>query len=74
MGGGRLTKDSAINYDVGVDRLMKPGEAVKKGSVLARIHAADRVQAEAAAVRLREAFEISANPAVALPLVVEIIQ
>ncbi len=26
LGGGRLTKDSQINYDVGVDQIAKPGE------------------------------------------------
>jgi len=69
LGGGRLTKESAINYEAGVDWLAKPGEAVKKGSVLVRIHAANRVQAEAARARLRAAFEISAKPPAACPLV-----
>jgi pyrimidine-nucleoside phosphorylase len=59
LGGGRLTKESAINYDVGIARLAKPGEAVQKNSVLARIHAADRAQAEAGAARVKSAFEIS---------------
>ena len=27
LGGGRLTKESGINYDVGIDRIAKPGEA-----------------------------------------------
>jgi len=31
--GGRLTKESVINHDVGVDRLAKPGELVSKGSI-----------------------------------------
>ena len=30
LGGGRLTKDSQINYDVGVDQIAKPGERVEK--------------------------------------------
>ena len=46
LGGGRLTKESVINHDVGVDQLAKPGEEVKAGSMLARIHAADRNQTE----------------------------
>jgi thymidine phosphorylase len=62
FGGGRLTKESGINYDVGIDRLAKPGEAVRKNSVLARIHAADQSQANSACTRLRTAFEISAKP------------
>jgi len=73
LGGGRLTKESAINYDVGIDRLAKPGEAVRKSSVLARIHAADQSQAESARARLKAAFEISAKPPLVNRLVAEII-
>ena len=73
LGGGRLTKESAINYDVGVDRLAKPGEAVRKNSILARIHAADPSQAKSARVRIRAAFEISAKPPPPPRLIAEII-
>jgi pyrimidine-nucleoside phosphorylase len=61
LGGGRLTKESAINYDVGVDRLAKPGEPVEKSATLCRVHAADRAQAAAAVARLRAAFKFSAG-------------
>ena len=74
LGGGRLTKESAINYDVGIDRLAKPGEAVQKNSVLARIHAADQLQAKSACARLGAAFEISVKRPAKTPLVVEIIR
>jgi pyrimidine-nucleoside phosphorylase len=59
LGGGRLTKESVINYDVGVDRIAKPGVRVEKSSMICRVHAADAAQAEAAAARLKAAFEIS---------------
>jgi pyrimidine-nucleoside phosphorylase len=62
LGGGRLTKEAVINFDVGLDQLAKPGEAVKAGSTLARIHAADRRQAKLASIRLRSAFEIASTP------------
>ena len=74
LGGGRLTKESVINYDVGVDCITKPGEAVQKNSVLARIHAASQAQARSACARIRTAFEVSAKPGNAAPLVLEIIQ
>jgi len=61
LGGGRLTKESAINYDVGVDRIAKPGERVEKSGVLCRVHAASQPEAEAAITRLKSAFEISMN-------------
>ncbi len=73
LGGGRVTKESVINYTVGIDRLMKPGEPVSRGSVLARIHAAERKHVEAAAKRLETAFEISARKPRATPLVWEIV-
>jgi pyrimidine-nucleoside phosphorylase len=73
LGGGRLTKESGINYDVGIDRLAKSGDAVQKSSVLARIHAANQSQAKSACARLRAAFEISARRTVPDPLVIEVI-
>jgi pyrimidine-nucleoside phosphorylase len=73
LGGGRLTKESAINFDVGVDQIAKPGEHVEKFRTLCRVHAADSAQAELAAARLKTAFEISAKPPKKIPLVAEII-
>ena len=35
LGGGRLTKESAINYDVGVDQIAKPGERWKNPACFA---------------------------------------
>ena len=62
LGGGRLTKESVINYDVGIDQIAKPGERVEKSATLCRVHAADSNQAKAAIARLKAAFEISAKP------------
>jgi pyrimidine-nucleoside phosphorylase len=73
FGGGRLTKESAINFDVGVDRIAKSGERVEKSGTLCRIHAADSIQAKAAIVRLKMAFEISAKRPAKTPFVMEII-
>jgi thymidine phosphorylase len=73
LGGGRLTKESAISFDVGVDRLVKPGERVEKSGVLCRVHAADPAQAKVAIARLKAAFELSAQRPTPAPLVVEII-
>jgi len=74
LGGGRLTKESIINYDVGVDQIAKPGEAVQKGSVLARVHATDSASASAAVTRLKTAFEVSSKRPGRTPLVAEVIQ
>lgn len=74
LGGGRLTKDSAVNYDVGVDRITRPGEHVRKPGVLCRVHANDQRQAGMAIQRLKAAFVVSTKPAKPAPLIVEVIQ
>ena len=73
LGGGRLTKESAINFDVGVDQIAKPGELVEKTRVLCRVHAADLASAKSAAARLGTAFEISTKRVKPSPLVQEVI-
>lgn len=63
LGGGRLAKEAAINFDVGIDRMAKPGERVRAGALLCRVHAANRPQAVEARRRLKPAFAIvSAKP------------
>jgi pyrimidine-nucleoside phosphorylase len=70
LGGGRATKDSRIDYGVGMDQLVKPGSTVQAGSVLARIHSAKAV-APSTVNRVLSAFEFSDEPARISPLVVE---
>jgi pyrimidine-nucleoside phosphorylase len=74
LGGGRLTKDSVINFDVGVDQIAKPGERMEKSGSLCRVHAADSVQARNAISRLKTAFEISTKRPAKVPLIVEVIR
>jgi len=74
IGGGRLTKESTINFDVGVDQIAKPGERVEKSGVLCRVHAADARQAKVAVERLKTAFEISTKRVKGGELVVEVIE
>jgi pyrimidine-nucleoside phosphorylase len=73
LGGGRATKESVINFDVGVDALARPGESAAAGAVLARVHAIDQQQAADACVRLAAAFEISDQPCAMVPLISEVI-
>ncbi len=70
LGGGRLTKESVINHEVGVDQIAKPGERTGPGSVLCRVHAEDRRQAEMVRTRLKGAFELACARAVPVRLVV----
>jgi len=73
LGGGRFTKDSSINYDVGVDCLAQIGEEMRAGAILGRIHAADATQAAAAVPRLLAAIEFSAEPPRRSPRVAAVI-
>jgi thymidine phosphorylase len=73
LGGGRLTKDTVLNLDVGVDRIVKPGEHIQRGQPLCRVHAANAAAADAAAVRLRTAFAIAPEPPAPAPLIVEVL-
>ena len=73
LGGGRWTKESVINHEVGVDHLAQPGERVKKDSVLARIHAADRTGAAAACDRLARAFLVTNQRSAPISRVLEIL-
>jgi pyrimidine-nucleoside phosphorylase len=73
LGGGRVTKESTINHNVGIDKLVKPGEAVKRGAVLARVQAVDLQQAAMAAQRIKRAFEISPRRPKGTPLVAEVV-
>jgi thymidine phosphorylase len=74
LGGGRLTKETVINPDVGVDMILPAGEDVSFDTVLCRVHAADKAQAEAALSRLKDAFELSELQPTLPPLIQEVIQ
>jgi len=71
LGGGRQTKDSEIQPDVGLDQLLKPGEAID--CPLCRIHATTEADADLAAERLAGAFEISDERPNLEPLICEVL-
>ena len=74
LGGGRATKDSVIDPAVGVVLKKKTGDAVKKGDVLALLHAADPAAAEAAAEELRSCYTITENAPEPAPFIKDIIR
>lgn len=74
LGGGRLTKESAIDHDVGADRIAKPGDAVETDSILCRIHARRPDHAAEATRRIQKAFAISDAPSTPAPLLLEVIE
>ena len=58
LGGGRETKESAIDLTVGLVLNKKRGDKVQKGDVLATIHANDKEKLVQAKERLRKAYAI----------------
>src|SRR5207248_2746526 len=62
IGGGRATKESQIDYDVGVDHIVAVGEGVKSNDTLCRLHTRTEQQADDTRRRIEAAFEISDAP------------
>jgi len=61
LGGGRRKAEDTVDARVGVDRLVKVGEKVHRGDLLARVHGPDAERTRAAAARLEKAFRIGAS-------------
>ena len=62
LGGGRVTKQSAIDLSVGVVLEKKLGDNVEPGESLGTVHAATMEKAQEAAELLRECYELSDAP------------
>jgi pyrimidine-nucleoside phosphorylase len=59
LGGGRRTKDDAIDHSVGVVCSAKRGQTVEAGQVLADVHASDEQSAAEAVAAVLRAYEIT---------------
>lgn len=73
LGGGRETKESAIDLSVGLVLCKKKGDAVKKGDPLAVIHASDPEKLSEAKKRLLESYEFTSQKPEVPPLIKDII-
>ncbi|MEK7686104.1 MAG: thymidine phosphorylase [Verrucomicrobiota bacterium] len=73
LGGGRFTKETLIQLEVGVDELAKPGEALGANSILGRVHARNEAEAAAGCARLQSAFTIAEGPTRLPPLIQEVV-
>ena len=73
LGGGRETKESAIDLSVGIILEKKNGDAVSDGEVLATIYGNDDAKMQAAYEKLAHAYEIAKEPAAFVPVVREYI-
>lgn len=74
LGGGRETKESEIDLSVGLVLEKKVGDFVKKGDVLAMLHANDAEKAEIATKRFLKAYEIGEKQPESMPLIRTIIE
>ena len=74
LGGGRVTKESAIDLSVGVVLHKKVGDRVEAGESLATIHASDEKKAAEAAALLRRCYTLSAAPVEKAPFIKDIVQ
>jgi thymidine phosphorylase len=70
LGGGRTSPGQAIDPAVGLDRFAELGARVARGEPLARVHAASREAAQAAARTIAQAYTI-AEVAPAAPVLIE---
>lgn len=69
LGGGRETKESVIDLSVGILLKKKNGDAVTKGDTLAVIYGNDRGKMQTAAIKVQNAYEITAEQEKAQPVV-----
>lgn len=73
LGGGRETKESAIDLSIGIILEKKNGDAVSDGEVLATIYGNDDAKMQAAYEKIAHAYEIAKEPAAFVPVVREYI-
>ncbi len=73
LGGGRATKDAAIDPTAGVEVPLEIGGRIEAGGVLARIHCAEHSLVAQASARLRSAIEVAGSPVEAGPTILEVL-
>ncbi len=59
LGGGRLMKGAAVDFEVGVDAMKQIGERVRQGEALARVHLSNEADMDTAVARLQRAFVVA---------------
>ncbi len=73
LGGGRVTKESVIDLAVGIDIRKHIGDFVRKDEIFAYIHADDEQVIDEAGKCLVNAYELTAAPSVAEPIIKAVI-
>lgn len=73
LGAGRKAVTDKIDHAVGLSDLVQTGERVKKGDVLARIHALGEEPVEQARKLILESITIGAEPVERSPVILEVL-
>ena len=73
LGAGRLRKEDAIDYAVGIVCLAKRGDKVGTGDPIAEVHAQDDESAERAAAEMTAAYRIGGDRPGERPIVLDVI-
>jgi len=73
LGAGRLRKEDAIDYAVGIVCLAKRGDAVSAGEPIVEVHAQDDESAERAAAEVTAAYRIGGDRPADRPIVLDVI-
>ncbi len=74
LGGGRRTKDDAIDHAVGVVCHVKRGETVRRGHLLADVHASDEDSAARGVVSVLAAYELGEEAPHAHGILLDVIE
>lgn len=74
LGGGRETKESSIDLSVGILLEKKVGSYVKKGDVLAYLHANDEGKLKTAKERLLKAYQIGGKEKKEGPVIIRVVK
>ncbi|MDF2840263.1 MAG: deoA, partial [Clostridia bacterium] len=69
IGAGRETKESPIDYSVGILLVKKVGDSVSKGDVIARVHINDLSKLEECRQKLHKAYDLSLEVPQRRPLI-----
>ncbi len=73
LGGGRETKDSVIDPAVGICLVKKRGARIRKGDVIAEVHASESKKGAAAVRLVGSAYRIGPEPVEPVPVVKAVI-
>ena len=74
LGAGRAYKEQTLDYGAGLELFKKVGDPVKKGQVLAVIHAADDLKLSLGEKQYRSALEVGPRAPRRRPVVLEVLR